>query len=93
MNEPQSITSLPESPDAERHRRMIQYLIAMTIRVGCVIASFFVQGWWLVVPVLGAIVLPWVAVLLANVVTQNEGSVQRPGAIVPTSSRRRAVDE
>lgn len=93
MNEPQSITSLPESPDDERHRRMVQYLIAMTIRVGCVIACFFVHGWWLILPVLGAVILPWVAVLLANVVTQTEGSVERPGAIVPVSSRRRAVDE
>jgi len=94
MNQPQSITSLPESPDDERKRRMIQYGIAMSIRVACVIACFFLHGWWLVLPLLGAIFLPYVAVVLANVSSNPSGSVERPGGLVRVGrQRQREIDE
>jgi hypothetical protein len=83
MKQPQSITTLPESPDAERHRRMLQYGIAMGVRVLCIVACFFVHGWWLVVPITGAILLPYVAVVLANVGGGSRSTVLRPGTIVP----------
>jgi hypothetical protein len=89
----QSITALPESPDSERHRRMVRYGIAMGIRVACVIACFFVQGWWLLVPIIGAVVLPYVAVVLANVGGRAGDTVVRPGAIVVSRPSRREVDE
>jgi len=83
MAQPQSITSLPESPDVDRHRRMIRYTVAMGVRVACVIACFFVHGWWLVVPVIGAVVLPYVAVVIANAGARQTGEpVLRPGSIV-----------
>lgn len=94
MNEPQSITSLPESPDDARHRRMIQYGIAMGIRVLCVIACFFVHGWWLLLPLAGAILLPYVAVVIANVGSRPGGTVERPGSVVRVVPGRRAeIDE
>lgn len=83
MKQPQSITSLPESPDADRRRRMINYSIAMSIRVGCVIACFFAQGWWLLIFVLGAVILPYIAVVIANVGSNSGGTVERPGGLVP----------
>ncbi len=79
-----SITALPPSPDEERHRRMVRYGVAMGIRVACVLACFFVHGWWLVLPVTGAIALPYIAVVLANVGFARPGVVERPGSIVPT---------
>lgn len=79
MNTPESITSLPERPDDERRRRVINYSIAMAIRVVCVLLCVFVRGWWLVLPILGAVVLPYVAVVLANVETRRAGSVSVPG--------------
>ena len=82
MNQPQSITSLPESPDDERRRRMVRYGIAMGIRVVCVIACFFLHGWWLVLPLAGAVFLPYIAVVLANVGSSPNGTVLRPGALV-----------
>jgi hypothetical protein len=79
----QSVTSLPVSPADDRRARMIRYCIAMGVRLLCVIACFFVQGWWLLLPALGAIVLPYVAVVLANVTVGGRGgTVVRPGAIV-----------
>lgn len=83
MKQPQSITTLPESPDQERHRRMIRYAIAMVIRMVCIILCFFVQGWWLLVPIVGAVVLPYIAVVLANVGSGSpRARVLRPGALV-----------
>jgi len=93
MNQPQSITSLPESPDAERHGRMVRYGIAMGIRVLCVIACFFLHGWWLLIPVIGAIFLPYIAVVLANVGSRPGGAVERPGSIVRVERSQREVDE
>ncbi|MBX3099768.1 MAG: DUF3099 domain-containing protein [Salinibacterium sp.] len=82
MDQPQSITSLPESPDDERRRRMIRYSVTMGIRVVCVIACFFAHGWWLVLPLAGAFLLPYIAVVLANVASRPRGVVERPGAVV-----------
>lgn len=79
-----SITELPPSPDAERHSRMIKYAIAQGIRVLCIVAVFFVHGWWILIPAAGAVFLPYFAVVAANNVKQSgSGTVRRPGAIVP----------
>lgn len=89
MKNQQSITSLPESPADDRRRRMIQYSIAMTIRVVCVLLLLVVQGWWLLVVGIGAVVLPYIAVVLANNVSGGiPTAVERPGAIVPVRNPR-----
>ena len=81
----QSITTLPPSPEAERRSRMIKYTIAMTIRVACIFAMLFAKGWWLAVFAAGAIFLPYVAVVLANVSGPSRDSeVLRPGGLVAT---------
>lgn len=78
----QSITSLPLSPEAERHRRMVKYSIAMGVRIVCIVLLLFVHGWWLLVCAVGAITLPYFAVVLANVHGDQRGSpVVRPGAV------------
>lgn len=83
---PQSITSLPPSPDQERRARMLRYTIAMTIRVACIFAMLFVQGWWLVVFAAGAIFLPYVAVVLANAQgTGRSGHVVAPDRQLPAA--------
>jgi predicted tellurium resistance membrane protein TerC len=88
MKQQQSITSLPQSPDEERRGRVIRYSIAMGVRVLCVILAFFLPGWWQLAAVLGAIVLPYFAVILANVAVKDSGAtVLRPGAILPVTMR------
>lgn len=80
----QSITSLPASPDEERRARMIKYSIMMGIRVVCIFALLFAQGWWILVFAAGAIFLPYFAVIVANVGTSRRGpEVARPGGLVP----------
>jgi Protein of unknown function (DUF3099) len=83
--ETQSITTLPLSPDEERRSRMVKYSIAMGIRTLCVVSLIFVQGWWIVVMVAAALVLPYLAVVVAN--TRSRGAAQamaeRPYAALP----------
>ncbi len=68
---------------------MIQYGVAMAIRVACIVLCLFVQGWWLVLPIVGALVLPYIAVVLANVGSSGGAKVLRPGSIVPA---QRGID-
>ncbi|TDW28551.1 DUF3099 domain-containing protein [Cryobacterium psychrophilum] len=78
----QSITSLPLSPEAERRSRMIKYTVAMGIRMVCIVLMLFVHGWWLLVCAIGAIALPYFAVVMANVQSNPRGAqVLRPGTV------------
>lgn len=54
------------APDEERHRRMAVYAVMMSIRFACFMAIFFVEGWWQLACVAGAVVLPYLAVIRAN---------------------------
>lgn len=45
---------------------MIKYAVAMGIRMVCLILIFVVDGWFKILPVLGAVFLPWIAVVIAN---------------------------
>ncbi len=66
MAQQPSLTSLPLAPGEERKLRMRKYTIIMTVRVACLIAAVFSQGWWIAVFAIGAIVLPYLAVVVAN---------------------------
>jgi hypothetical protein len=79
-----AITSLPASPTDERRSRMIKYSVAMAVRLVCIGACFITPGWWLLIPALGAIVLPYFAVVVANTVAPSDGRlVERPGQVLP----------
>jgi hypothetical protein len=47
-------------------QRMIKYAVAMGIRMVCLILIFVVDGWLKILPVIGAVFLPWFAVVIAN---------------------------
>jgi hypothetical protein len=83
----QSITSLPRSPQDDRRSRMIQYTVAMSIRTVCIVLCLVVPGWWRLLPAIGAIVLPYIAVVLANAsISRPTADVLRPGGIVRRSA-------
>lgn len=85
----QSITALPKSPDQDRHSRMIKYSVTMGIRIVCIVAMLFVHGWWLIVFGVGAVLLPYFAVVIANASKIAASSeIERPGNIVPTDQAR-----
>jgi len=79
MARPIAITALPPSPDDDQRRRMRQYTIAMSIRVVCIVACLFTSGWVQIVCVVGAVVLPSVAVMVANAKGAPGGRPERPG--------------
>lgn len=72
------ITSLPRSPEDDQRSRMIKYSIMMLIRIVCLGLCLVVHGWWIVVCILGAVFLPYVAVVLANVSDSTAGEVEHP---------------
>lgn len=61
-----SITDLPMSPDEERQRRFRTYLWMMLVRVACLVVFFIVPDWWKLAPALGAVFIPYFAVVMAN---------------------------
>ena len=78
----QSITALPLSPDEERHGRVLRYSIAMGVRVVCVVLALVLHGWVQLIAIIGAIVLPYFAVVVANVAVRKTGDdVLRPTPI------------
>jgi MFS superfamily sulfate permease-like transporter len=79
-----AITELAPSPDDERRTRMIRYAIAMGIRMVCLVLVIVIPDWWRLIPAIGAIALPYFAVVIANNVSGRVGlAVSRPGSIVP----------
>lgn len=62
-----SITTAPMTPSDEIAVRQRRYLISMAIRTACVIlAVVFRETWAVWFLVAGAVILPYVAVVLAN---------------------------
>lgn len=61
-----SITNAAEAHSEEMRHRMVKYAITMGIRMVCLAAIFLFDGWYKLIPVVGAVVLPWVAVVIAN---------------------------
>jgi predicted tellurium resistance membrane protein TerC len=80
------ITELPSSPDEDRRARMIRYFVAMGIRMVCLVLCVVIPDWWRVIPAVGAIVLPYFAVVVANNASRRlTGPVRRPGSLMPVA--------
>lgn len=65
-HEPTLITNARPGRTLDVETRTRRYLWTMGIRTVCFFAFLFVPGWWKIVAMSGAIVLPLIAVLLAN---------------------------
>lgn len=70
MSKEYRVTSAGVSAAEDRAHRMRMYFIAMALRVACVVSLFWVHGWWIVLPAVGTVVLPWFAVMVGNAVAQ-----------------------
>jgi Flp pilus assembly protein TadB len=65
--DPILVTTAPISPRDERRGRERRYLITMAVRVvAFIVAVVFATGWIRVIAIILALVLPWIAVVLAN---------------------------
>lgn len=65
-SEVHSITDAAAAHSEEMRQRMIKYAVAMGIRMVCLILIFVVDGWLKILPIIGAVFLPWFAVVIAN---------------------------
>jgi len=72
------VTTLPLSPEQDRHRRVVRYAVMMGIRVVCIALCVVVPLQWMWIPALGAVLLPYFAVLVANAAGSTGRRVQRP---------------
>ena len=59
---------------------MVKYLVAMTIRVVCIVAAIFVEGWLMWLCFAGAIFLPYFAVVIANAQVSRGGTLDKVSA-------------
>ena len=71
--DPVLITDAPEDPEKELRRREVRYVVMMITRAACLLGAAVIvaqQPWlwqlWAVLCVAGAVLLPWLAVLIAN---------------------------
>ena len=86
MAKRQSVTSVDVSPDEERKSRFLKYTIAMLVRVACIILAVSVPlGWLTLLFSLGAVFLPYFAVVVANEVG-GKPSEKAAKVVAPTLS-------
>jgi hypothetical protein len=62
--------------------RQARYVVSMGIRTLCLILAAFTPGWWRAVFFAGAVLLPYVAVVLAN--AGRERTVELPPVAPPS---------
>ncbi len=70
------------------HRRRV-YTIQMSIRMACFLSIPFLPGWWKMVALVGAVALPYIAVLMANDATIATSTEE---AVPPASPDRLLTD-
>ncbi|MET0837430.1 MAG: DUF3099 domain-containing protein [Marmoricola sp.] len=86
---PVRITTAPTSHHDDIARRRRRYLVSMAIRTACFIGAVVADGWLRWVLVVAAFILPYIAVVMANV-----ASPRIEGAdLVPPDSGRRELGE
>lgn len=73
MSKANVVTNIGQAPEAERARRFLIYTISMVVRFACVILVVFTSGIWQWIFGLGAVFLPYFAVVIGN----NSGSQSR----------------
>lgn len=86
----QSVTDVAASPAADRADRMRRYLTAMGLRGLCFVGAVLTSGWLRWGFVAGAVVLPYIAVVLANAVGPGRGGTGRT-KVDPRSSQPQAL--
>lgn len=64
-----SATSLPLAPKDDAGARFTKYMVMMGIRIVCIVAMVLIQpfGWYTWVLGVATVVLPYIAVVIANV--------------------------
>ncbi len=83
-----SSTSLPRAPRDEASARLRRYLVTMGIRISCFVLMAVVTpyGWYTWVFAAGAIFLPYIAVVVANVGTDTSTRAEPVQRMLPPAA-------
>ena len=79
----QSATALPSSPEDDRKKRIRKYTITMTCRTLCLVGVVVDPNWTRFVFAVGAVFLPYLAVIFANVGSRGATDPISPGSAMP----------
>ena len=82
-----TITDAQRGLSVEQVGRTRRYLVSMSIRTACVLGAIVVPGWPRWVLLAGAVVLPYLAVVVANAGREND----EPGEVGVEEQGRRAL--
>lgn len=82
-----TITGAQRALSDEQTGRTRRYLISMSIRTACFIGAIFIPGWPRWVLIAGALVLPYLAVVVANAGREND----EPGDLGVQAQERTAL--
>ncbi len=74
----QSVTSAPQSAADDQGERIRRYLTAMGLRLVCSVLALLASGWLRWTFVVAAVILPYIAVVLANAVGPRTGELVAP---------------
>lgn len=85
-----TITEAQRGLSDEQMSRQRKYLISMGIRTACVLGAIFVPGWPRWAFIAGAVILPYLAVVIANAGRENDkpgdvGVAEQPRVALPSS--------
>lgn len=87
------VTSVGVNPAKDRAYRMRMYFLTMSLRVVCIVSLFWVRGLWIILVAIGAIVLPYIAVLIANAVSHEGGRAPDAPSPLELTSAEPAADQ
>ncbi|MDC5697414.1 DUF3099 domain-containing protein [Intrasporangium calvum] len=73
-----TVTSAPSSPADDQDQRVRRYLTMMGIRIACLGLIFVTDGWLRWAAIIGAVVLPYFAVVTANAVRPRQSGEIEP---------------
>lgn len=81
-----AITSAPTSLSADQSGRAKRYLLSMTLRTVCFLAAVATPSPWRWIFLLGAVTLPYFAVILANAGRENTSkpTIANPSRELPS---------
>ncbi len=82
-----TITEAQRPLSVEQVGRTRRYLISMGIRTACFVAAIFTPGWPRFALIAGAVVLPYLAVVIANAGREND----EPGDVGVATQPRTAL--
>lgn len=91
-----SITDAQRGTAAQQSGRTKKYLISMSIRTICFLLAIVVPGWPKIVFIVAAVILPYLAVVIANAGRENDDPPMEQRAVVDTRAltyQQRPLDQ